>query len=230
MGEAYEGARFEKTSFRGARFHDVDMAGIVVTETTLAGATIEADISEVTVNGFRIDELIDAELLRLYPERARLKATTPAGFRDALAFVAELRAGTLARVRDRSEEELRRPAPDGNWSIVENLRHLLFAEDVWVRRNAFGIDDFHPYGRPPSFWDDDFVRVRGIRADEEFAFADVVAALDERFAWVRDRFEHLTADELARGCAPRFDGTVSSALRVYLGHEWHHHKTIEGLA
>lgn len=222
-------AEFENVGLAGARFHNTDMSNITISDTTMRGATIEADIAGVTINGFRIDELIEAELERRHPERKLLKPMDPEGYEKAIELIAEMRDKTIAAAEALGNLTARRP-DDGQWSVLENLRHLVFAEDMWVRRNAFGEDHsaYHPLGQPPSFAEEP-LKNRGVEFRSDAELKEVITVLNERFEDVRKRFQSLTQEVLDSPANSRFEGTVAQALRVYLEHEWQHHHEIEKL-
>src|SRR5258705_3528667 len=99
----------DTTEFRGAQFVDIDMSGSVFREVDLsqtrmhgvllAGADIDGAIEGLRVNGVEVAPLIEAELNRLHPERAKLRPSTVDGLREAVETVAALWATTIAEVR-----------------------------------------------------------------------------------------------------------------------------------
>ena len=226
--------RIDGADLSEASLRNVNLEGAVIKEAYLVGATIEGDLTGVRINGLDFGQMYTREMLRLYPERRRLRASTPEGFRDALALIDEMRAETVGRAERMSEEQRQQRTPDGEWSVVENLRHLLFSESSWALRTAFGESDpFHPLGQPPDFAVEGAKAV-GIRVGAEASFEDTVGALERQHARVRSRFDRLTQDELDAPCGDRgpgypgaYGGTVAAALLVCLHHEWDHHKIIE---
>ena len=57
---------------------------------------------------------------------------------------------TLADAQ-RLPESAREATSDGEWSLVETLRHLVFATDVWVGRMVLGqAMPYHRLGLPPT--------------------------------------------------------------------------------
>jgi len=69
---------------RGVELVDVDISG---------------ELQNVVVNGVDIAPLIEAELNRRMPERARMRPDDSDGFRAAWAVLERLWEGTLARAR-----------------------------------------------------------------------------------------------------------------------------------
>jgi hypothetical protein len=133
-----DGASFTDVNLGGATFRDVNMNGATIRNANLGNFAIEdANIVGMTVFGWRIDQLIEAELDRRDPERARLRMADchdPDCVRGVLRHLDELRADFAAWLRALDAETLlARPAP-GEWSALENVRHMLFAEDLYLNR------------------------------------------------------------------------------------------------
>ena len=144
---------FDKTSLPEALFHANDLARARFTRGWLKGASFSScnltdvairrcDIGRMTVDGIRIDLLLEAEKDRLDGRRVRLRIADPYN-------VAEVRraVGELETVREQFADRLRAVPPehlialtgDWQWSALEHLRHLLFAEELytnrWILRN-----------------------------------------------------------------------------------------------
>ena len=64
--------------FVGTAFHRVRMRGVELCDVEISG-----EILRLTVNGVDVGPLVEAELDRRDPERAKLRPTDPAGFREA---------------------------------------------------------------------------------------------------------------------------------------------------
>jgi hypothetical protein len=213
---------------------NVNLSRAKITEAYLVGAHIEGDLTGVTVNGLDLASMYENELLRLYPERRRLAARTPEDFRDALALITENRSRTFQAAAAIDKKSLYQQTSEGEWGVVENLRHLIFAESAWALRTAFNEPKpFHPLGLPPDHAVDEAVAV-GLNIHLEASYDDVVDAMLEQFARVKARFELLTPEELGERCLGRgkgypgdYDGTVAGALHTYLSHEWDHHRILE---
>jgi hypothetical protein len=91
----------------------------------------------VTINGVDIGPLVNAELDRRYPDRAKMRPTDPVGFQEAWDVVEGLWNRTVERAR-RLSPELLHESVGGEWSFIETLRHLVFATDSWIRRAILG--------------------------------------------------------------------------------------------
>jgi hypothetical protein len=165
------GARFERVSLRGATFtqvllndasmHAVDFTGARVrgalfNESRMRGVElvdveISGELQNVVVNGVDIAPLVDAELNRRMPERARMRPDDTDGFREAWAILERLWEGTVARARTFPEAALHRSVDD-EWSFIQTLRHPNFASAAWVGRMILGnASPWHQLDLP---WDE----------------------------------------------------------------------------
>jgi hypothetical protein len=129
---------FRDVSLRRSVFDDVNMAEVTIRRAYLANLSIDdADITGMTVFGIRIDLLVEAELDRRDPWRARLRMADPQDpvcVRAVLEHLGRLRGEFSTLLRSATRERLTaRPAPD-RWSAVENLRHMLFVEELYTNR------------------------------------------------------------------------------------------------
>src|SRR4051812_592482 len=144
----------------------------------LVDVEISGEIENVTVNGISIGPLLEAGLVRRHPERAKMRPTDPAGFREAWDIVERLWEGTVQRARG-FDLALLHESVDGEWSFIETLRHLAFATDAWLRRTILGDPSpWHPLDLP---WDE-MQDTSGIPRDRQAR-----PSLDEVLALRRDR-------------------------------------------
>ena len=137
------GAQLRAADLTGARFRGVDLTGVVMRGVELLNVDIHGEIENLTINGVDIGPLVNAELNRRYPDRAKMRPADPAGFREAWDILERLWGQTVERARRLRPELLHEPV-DGEWSFIETLRHLVFATDSWIRRAVLG---------DPSPWD-----------------------------------------------------------------------------
>jgi hypothetical protein len=241
------GARFERMSLRGATFtkvflndasmHAVDFTGVQIRGALFHGSRlrgvemvdveITGALQNVTVNGVDIAPLVDAELNRRMPERAKMGPDDPDGFREAWAVLERLWECTVARARTFPEAALHRSV-DGEWSFVQTLRHLTFASAAWVGRMVLGnASPWHPLDLPwdeAPGWD-------GIPWDREArpSLDEVLTVRRERQAMVRNVMESLTDEQLASEVTRNEPGwpqaenfPVKECLRIVLIEEWEH--------
>jgi hypothetical protein len=222
------GAELRAVDLTGARFRGVAMSGVVMRGVLLGDADIYGEIGTLTINGVAVGPLVEAELDRRYPERARMRPTDPAGFREAWDVVERLWGGTVERARRLDAEQLHRSV-DGEWSFVETLRHLVFATDSWVRRAILG--DPAPWDPLDLPWDE-MPDTPGIPRDREVRPSlDVVLDLRrDRMATVREVIDGLTDEMLdsdtdpveAPGWPAPGSYPVRECLLCILNEEWEH--------
>lgn len=241
------GARFERVSLRGATFtrvylNDASMRAVDFTGAQIRGALfnrsrmrgveladveISGELQNVVVNGVDIAPLVDAELNRRMPDRARMRPDDADGFREAWAILERLWEGTVARARTFPEPALH-GSVDGEWSFIQTLRHLNFASAAWVGRAILGnASPWHPLDLPwdeAPGWD-------GIPWDREArpSLDEVLTVRRERQAMVRRVIESLTDEQLASAVTrtepgwPRVERfPVQECLRFVLNEEWEH--------
>ncbi|WP_106615933.1 DinB family protein [Saccharothrix carnea] len=213
-------------------FRDQDLAGVRVERVRLRGAElvdveISGELVNVVVNGVDIAPLVEAELDRRLPERAKMRPDDAEGFRAAWAILERLWEGTVAKARTLPESELHRGV-DGEWSFIQTLRHLNFANAAWVGRMVLGNPSpWHPLDLPwdqAPGWD-------GIPWDREArpSLEEVLAVRRERQAMVRRVVDSLTDEQLTAHVTrteagwPRAEHfPVEDCLRIVLNEEWEH--------
>ncbi|MGA5758717.1 DinB family protein [Nonomuraea bangladeshensis] len=240
-------ARFERVNLQDATFYRVDLVdarmhridltgadlrGVLFRRTRLRGVElidveIAGELSNVVVNGVDIAPLVEAELDRRMPDRAKMRPEDPAGFREAWAILERLWEGTLARARTFPEAALHRGVDD-EWSFIQTLRHLNFASAAWAGRMVLGDPSpWHPLDLP---WDeaprwDDIPWERDLRPSLD----EVLAVRRERQAMVRGVLDALTDERLAAEVTrtepgwPRLERLpVKECLHIILREEWEH--------
>ena len=241
------GASFDQVNLRDATFSEVDLSGATMRAVDFVGATIRGaafhrsrllgvelldveiygELQNVLVNGVDIGPLVDAELNRRMPERAKMNPDDADGFRTAWAILERLWEGTVARARTFPEAKLHQSVRD-EWSFIQTLRHLNFASAAWVGRMILGnASPWHdldlPWDEAPG-WD-------GIPWDREArpSLDEVLVVRRERQAMVRQVMESLTDEQLASGVTrtepgwPRQENfPFRECLWIVLNEEWEH--------
>jgi uncharacterized damage-inducible protein DinB len=198
----------------------------------LVDLEISGELLNVVVNGVDIAPLVEAELNRRTPERAKMRAADADGCREAWAILERLWEDTLTRARALPEADLQRGVDD-EFSFVQTLRHLNFAAAAWVERMVLGNPSpWHPLdltwdGAPA---DEGLPRDRDARPPLEA----VLAIRRERQATVRRFLASLTDDRLATMVTrpepgyPRNETySVLQCVHVVLTHEWEHREHAE---
>jgi DinB superfamily/Pentapeptide repeats (8 copies) len=222
------GSEFCACELVGVQFRGVEMSRVVMRGVELADVDITGEIMNVTINGVDVGPLIDAELNRRYPDRAKMRPADPAGFREAWELLGTLWDQTVARAR-RLPPELLHESVGGEWSFIETLRHLVFATDAWIRRGILGDPaPWDPLGLP---WDEmpDTPEVPRDRTARPSLDA-VLELRRDRMSTVRQVIKGLTAESLdaqtrpveAPGWPPPRSFPVRECLLVILNEEWEH--------
>ena len=242
------GARFERVDLSRATFrevrlndaliHDADLTGLDIRAAYLKGTRmrgvelvdlqIYGELENVTVNGVDIVPLVEAELNRRMPERAKMRPEDPDGYREAWRILEQMWEETVERARALPEELLHRNVDD-EWSFIQTLRHLSFASAAWVNRTVLGeASPWHPLDLP---WDE-APGWEGIPWDRDArpSLAEALAVREERQATVRGVIEDLSEDQLSSKVRPVGPGwpaetmelELSHCLRVVLNEEWEH--------
>ena len=160
----------------------------------LVDVDIYGEIENVTINGVAIGPLINAELDKRYPDRAKMRPRDPAGFREAWDVIERLWHGTVDRAR-RLPPELLHESVNGEWSFTETLRHLVFATDSWIRRAILGDPSpWHPLDLP---WDE-MPDIPGVPRDRKArpSLGEVLELRRDRMSTVRQVIDGLTDESL----------------------------------
>jgi len=201
----------------------VDMRGAWIRDTQISG-----QIESLTVNGVDVAPLVEAELDRRYPDKAKMRPTDPAGFRLAWDVVERLWDETVARAR-RLPPELLHESVDGEWSFIETQRHLVMATECWVRRAILGDPaPWHPWSLP---WDE-APEMPGVPRDRTVrpSLDEILEVRRDRMKTVRDLVDGLTDEFLDSWTVPVEEPgwpesesfAVRRCLLTVLNEEWWH--------
>ena len=242
-GENLQGSTFSDVDLSGSRFRMVDLADTTFRAVNLRGmrmlgvelvdVEITGELQNVTINGVDVWPLIDAELTRRDPERAKMRPEDPAGFREAWTIVERRWEESVARARNLRPEQLHESV-NGEWSFIETLRHLAFATDSWVVRCILGNPSpWHPLDLP---WDE-MPDTDGVPRDREIrpSLDEVLELRADRMATVRQVLDELTPEQLAAdtepvigpGWPPPESFPVRECLLIVLNEEWEHRNFAE---
>jgi len=237
-GEDLTGSVFEGVYLTRARFHDVDLAeadfrlmnltGVRIRDALLVDMDISGQISNLRVNGVDVVPLVEGELNRRYPDRAKMTPADADGFREAWDILERLWQQTVARARGMAPELLHERV-DEEWSFIETLRHLVFATDAWVKRAILG---------DPAPWDPLDLPNDGMHSEPSIpnnrearpSLDEVLALRTDRMATVRQVLAELTDARLAGRTVPVTEPgypepesfPVRRCLQAILSEEWEH--------
>ena len=217
-----KGAVIRDADLSGARVHDVNMSGVKITNAWLLNAEISGMVGNLKVNTIKVWPLIDAELTRRHPERAKLKPTATVDLLEAWDLMDATWNETIGRARELPESKLHERV-DGEYSFVETLRHLIFATDAWLTRIVFDeANAYHPWAVPPN-WNE--------IEEAKPSLDEVLDVRNERRRRIREWVEQSPGTELMRmktapadGGHPQGQHVLLDCFHVVLDEEWWHHQ------
>ncbi len=168
---------------------------------------------------------------RLYPDRVKLRASDVAGLREAWSMVERLWAATTERAL-RLPEAVQRERVGGEWSIVETLRHLVFATDCWLfRAIRLEPNPYHPWALPWSgaTWSSPMRLAWTHRPRRASRRSSGYGATTSRLCVRRSRISRMLGLAEVRAAPdspghPTGEHPVLQCLHVLLNEEWEHHR------
>jgi len=221
-------AQFHRADLTGASFRLVDLTGVTIRGAALVNMDLSGMIENLRVNGVDVVPLVEAELNRRYPERAKMSPADAAGYREAWDILERLWSETVERARGLAPELLHERV-DGEWSFIETLRHLVFATDAWVKRAILGVPSpWDPLDLPHDEMPDEPSVPRDL--DARPSLDEVLALRADRMATVRQVLAGLTDEKLAGLTEPVMEPgypepgsfAVRRCLQAILNEEWEH--------
>jgi DinB family protein len=132
--------RFNDEDLTGAEFRECDLSRARLVGVVMQDVEIDGLVTNLVVNGVEVMPYVEAELDRRHPVRLLIRSDEPADLREAWRQLRKTWATTTDRVGSmpQGSEDLR---VDGEWSMVETLRHLVFVHDSWFRRCVLGLTE-----------------------------------------------------------------------------------------
>jgi hypothetical protein len=218
--------RFEEEDLTGAEFRECDLSRSRLVGVVMQDAEIDGLITNLVVNGVEVTGYVEAELDRRHPVRLLIRSDEPADLREGWRQLRADWAATVERVRSMpagSEHQ----GVDGEWSMVETLRHLVFVHDSWFRRCVLGVTEpFTAIGLAPPFVPDQLDPTARPSLDEVLGVRDRQAA--ELEAWLAAVTPELLAQPAPVPDDDRWPAyakgkTVRQCFGVVLNEEWAHH-------
>lgn len=221
--------RFVDEDLAGAEFRECDLSRTRMVGVVMQDAEIDGLVTNLVVNGVEVMGYVEAELDRRHPVRLLIRSDEPADLREARRQLRDDWAATVERVRSMPEGS-EHERVDGEWSMVETLRHLVFVHDSWFRRCALGLTEpFTAMGLgPPSVMEqaDDLDPTARPSLDE------VLAVRDRQASEIETWLAAATPDQLAQTAPVPDDDrwppyamgrTVRQCLGTVLNEEFAHH-------
>ena len=212
----------QSDQFRGARIHLCDLAGLEIRDCEVSGLKIVdcygsdvylgGDFERLVVNDVDVTAYVEAELDRQHPARVLARdATSPARLPGRLGCHRDAVGGDTRPRQAVARGHSCTSEVNGEWSLVETQRHLLFAGDAWLGNAVLEEEaPYHPLGSPCRR---DAARRRGEarahpRSDTP-TLDEVLAPRLARMATMRRVVDGLTEAELDRVCGRKAGGPVS---------------------
>ncbi len=202
------------------------MVGVVMQD-----AEIDGLVTNLVVNGVEVMPYVDGELDRRHPVRLLIRSDQPNDLREAWRQLRDGWATTTERVRSMPEDS-EHHGVDGEWSMVETLRHLVFVHDSWFRRCVLGLTEpFTTMGLgPPFVMDREQLELDpSARPSLDEVLAVRVRQASEIETWLAevtpDRLAHIAPVPDDDRWPPYAKGrTVRQCLGTVLNEEWAHHR------
>ncbi|RSN53020.1 DinB family protein [Amycolatopsis sp. WAC 04182] len=222
--------RFDGEDLTGAEFRECDLSRTRLVGVVMQDAEIDGLVTHLVVNGVEVMPYVEAELDRRHPVRLLIRSDEPADLRQAWRHLRDDWVATAERVRSmpRNSEH---HGVDGEWSMVETLRHLVFVHDSWFRRCVLGLTEpFTAMGLgPPSVMDQE----NGLDPSARPSLDEVLAVRDRQASGIEAWLAEVTPDRLAHPAPVPDDDrwppyakgrTVRQCLGTVLDEEWAHHR------
>ena len=253
-------AVFHDVNLHQAMFDNVNLGSATFRNVNLGGVSIEdANIQGLTIFGIRIDTLVQAELDRRDPEQARPRTADrhapasaqaeldrrdperarlrmadrhdPASVRAAMTRLDEVRSAFYRLLRStRPGLLVIRPSPE-KWSAIEQVRHMLFAEDLYLNRGILNSDrPWNRMGLLPTFLEED-AAYADVGSQPCKDLETVLAAWDDVHAGTQTFLADVTAEDLQRRVhdAVVGQGTVGQVLQGLANHDLRHIRQAEAV-
>ena len=151
MAEEFEDRDLAESVFwgvnlRGAMFRDADLSDTTFFHTTWNNVHIDGEIDRLVVNGVDVTDFVNSRD-RWYPLRTQLMPTTEEGIRASWAALSEEWSRLLDAV-SKADASVTDVSVNGEWSLRDTLRHLLFAMDKWFTLPLLGEREYLSIGLP----------------------------------------------------------------------------------
>ena len=221
--------RFDDEDLTGAEFRECDLSRSRLVGVVMQDVEIDGLVTNLVVNGVEVMGYVEAELDRRHPVRLLIRSDEPSDLREAWRQLGDEWAATTERVRSMPEGS-EHQGVDGEWSMVETLRHLVFVHDSWFRRSVLGLTEpFTALGLGPTFVMD---RGEGLDPSARPTLDEVLALRSRHATEVGTWLAEVTPERLAQAAPVPDDDrwppyakgrTVRQCLGTVLNEEWAHH-------
>jgi hypothetical protein len=222
--------RFADEDLTGAEFRECDLSGARLVGVVMQNVEIDGLVTNLKVNGVEVMPYVEAELDRRHPVRLLIRSDEPGDLRKAWRQLGDDWATTIERVRSMPEGS-EHQGVDGEWSMVETLRHLVFVHDSWFRRCVLGLTEpFTAMGLAPPFVPDQ--EELGLDPSARPGLDEVLIVRDRQASEIEAWLAEVTPERLAKPAPVPDDDRwppyakgrrVQQCLGTVLNEEWEHH-------
>lgn len=153
MGEEFEDRDLSDSVFWGVNlqrtlFRDADLSGARFFHTSWSKVSVDGIVDGLVVNGVDVTQFVNAND-RWYPLRTQLEPSTSADLRRTWATLCDEWTSVIHRAATMGAGTETRSV-NGEWSLSDTLRHLVFAMDKWFCWPILGERSFASIGLPNS--------------------------------------------------------------------------------
>jgi hypothetical protein len=222
--------RFDDEDLTGAEFRECDLSGARLVGVVMQNVEIDGLVTNLKVNGVEVMPYVEAELDRRHPVRLLIRSDEPGDLRKAWRQLGDDWATTIERVRSMPEGS-EHHGVDGEWSMVETLRHLVFVHDSWFRRCVLGLTEpFTAMGLASPFVPDQ--EELGLDQSARPGLDEVLIVRDRQSSEIEAWLAEVTLEQLAKPAPVPDDDRwppyakgrrVQQCLGTVLNEEWEHH-------
>lgn len=222
--------RFDDEDLTGSQFRECDLSRARLVGVVMQDAEIDGLVTNLVVNGVEVTSYVEAELDRRHPVRLLIRSDEPADLREGWQQLRDGWVITAERVRSMPEGSEHRSV-NGEWSMVQTLRHLVFVHDSWFRRCVLGLTEpFTAMGLAPPFVPDQ--DEQGLDRSARPSLDEVLGVRNRQASEIEAWLAEVTPEQLVQ-TAPVPDGDgwppyargrlVRQCLGTVLNEEWAHH-------
>lgn len=192
MPETFEGRDFSDSVFWGVNlqrsmFRDADFSGSTFFHVLAKDVSIDGEIDRLLVNGVDVTDYVNQHD-RWWPLRNNLSPDSVGGLVESWTALCTEWATLLEQVSN-ADPSVVSKSVNGEWSLTDTLRHLIFAMDKWFVMPILGESSVSALGLPNtssqmSDWpgvdpeaNPDFTTVLEARADQHGRFNTFISSM-----------------------------------------------------
>lgn len=229
-GAVLRGARIRGSDLRGLEIRDCEVDGLRIVDSLGDTVSVSGALGTVIVEDVDVTDHVRAVLDARHPGRRESReAVTAEEFRTAWRLVQDRWEALLEDLRQAPAARAH-VSVDGEWSVLETLRHLRFAADAWIGTAVLAeASPHHPWGLPPGGTPQQIIDQLGLDPAARPDVAQVLEMRAARHADVERVLAELTEQELDRVCAgspgpgyPEREYRVRRCLQVVVTEEVEH--------